>query len=39
MLDLPLVKAFDKIAAKAKVYKIETIGDCWVGVTGKEEFR
>jgi hypothetical protein len=28
-------EAFDKIATKRKVYKIETIGDCYLAVTGK----
>lgn len=27
-------EAFDKIATKRKVYKIETIGDCYLAVTG-----
>ena len=26
--------AFDKIATKRKVFKVETIGDCYVAVTG-----
>ncbi|CAB9522950.1 Receptor-type guanylate cyclase gcy [Seminavis robusta] len=29
-----LYQSFDRIASKRGVYKIETIGDCWVGVTG-----
>ncbi|CAB9501958.1 Receptor-type guanylate cyclase gcy [Seminavis robusta] len=29
-----LYQSFDRIAWKRGVYKIETIGDCWVGVTG-----
>ncbi|CAB9497953.1 Receptor-type guanylate cyclase gcy [Seminavis robusta] len=29
-----LYQSFDKIALKRGVYKVETIGDCWVGVTG-----
>ena len=28
-----LYQSFDRIAAQKKVYKIETIGDCWVGVS------
>jgi class 3 adenylate cyclase len=30
-----LYEAFDKIATKRKVYKIETIGDCYLAITGK----
>lgn len=29
-----LYQKFDRIATSRGVYKIETIGDCWVGVTG-----
>ena len=29
-----LVSTFDDIASKRNVYKIETIGDCYVAVTG-----
>lgn len=32
-----LYQAFDKIALRRKVYKIETVGDCYVAVTGVPE--
>jgi len=30
-----IYKAFDAIAKRRKVFKVETIGDCYVAVTGK----
>jgi class 3 adenylate cyclase len=29
--------AFDKIAKRRKVFKVETIGDCYVAVTGMKK--
>lgn len=34
-----LFRAFDKVAAKRHVYKVETIGDCYVAVTGLPDPR
>ncbi|KAL3922056.1 MAG: hypothetical protein SGILL_002410 [Bacillariaceae sp.] len=34
-----LFRAFDKVAAKRNVYKVETIGDCYVAVTGLPDPR
>lgn len=34
-----LYNAFDEQAIKRKVYKVETIGDCWVGACGLPEVR
>ncbi|KAG7373590.1 adenylate/guanylate cyclase [Nitzschia inconspicua] len=34
-----LFRAFDKIAVKRNVFKVETIGDCYVAVTGLPEPR
>jgi hypothetical protein len=33
-----LFARMDKLAAKRKVFKVETIGDCWVGATGMFTF-
>jgi class 3 adenylate cyclase len=32
-----LYGAFDEVADRRKVFKIETIGDCYVAVTGEYE--
>jgi class 3 adenylate cyclase len=32
-----LYRAFDEIAKKRKVFKVETVGDCYVAVTGLPE--
>jgi class 3 adenylate cyclase len=34
-----IYRAFDEIAKKRRVFKIETIGDCYVAVTGLPDFR
>jgi class 3 adenylate cyclase len=34
-----LYKAFDTIASRRRVFKVETVGDCYVAVTGIPEFR
>lgn len=34
-----LYKNFDEIAKRRRVYKVETIGDCWVGACGLPEVR
>jgi class 3 adenylate cyclase len=31
--------AFDKIAQRRRVFKVETVGDCYVAVTGLPEVR
>ena len=30
--------AFDRIAKKLRIFKVETIGDCYVAASGKSEF-
>ena len=32
-----IYRSFDRIAKKRKVFKVETIGDCYVAVTGLPE--
>jgi class 3 adenylate cyclase len=34
-----LYKAFDAIASRRRVFKVETVGDCYVAVTGLPEYR
>jgi class 3 adenylate cyclase len=34
-----LFHAFDEIAKKRKVFKVETVGDCYVAVAGLPEIR
>jgi len=34
-----IYRAFDEIAAKRRIYKVETVGDCYVAVTGLPEQR
>ena len=34
MLLQTLYHSFDEIASKSKVYKVETIGDCYMAATG-----
>jgi class 3 adenylate cyclase len=34
-----IYSAFDKIAKRRHVFKVETIGDCYVAVTGLPEAR
>lgn len=34
-----LYKEFDRLAKRCGVYKVETVGDCWVGVAGLPEPR
>lgn len=38
MLDR-LYVAFDALANKHEIFKVETIGDAWVGVTNREYYR
>lgn len=32
-------KAFDGIARKRRIFKVETVGDCYVAVAGVPDFR
>jgi class 3 adenylate cyclase len=37
LLESSIYGVFDRIAARRKVFKVETIGDCYVAVTGVPE--